>query len=49
MSGRAGFRYRARLNPDSLSDAGKTVYDIFFVVLPVAAQSCAVPLLARLE
>jgi hypothetical protein len=27
------FRYRARLNPDSPTDAGKTVYDIFFVTV----------------
>jgi hypothetical protein len=26
------FRYRARLNPDKATDAGKIVYDIFFVI-----------------
>jgi hypothetical protein len=33
------FRYRARLNPDKPTDAGKTAYDVFFVTLtsPVEA------------
>jgi hypothetical protein len=39
------FRYRARLNPDKQTDAGKTAYDVFFVVQPPAttAQSCPAP------
>jgi len=28
------FGYRARLNPDERTDAGKTAYDVFFVILP---------------
>ena len=36
------FRYRARLNPDKPDDAGKIVYDIFFVTLdpPIQARVC---------
>jgi hypothetical protein len=39
------FEYRAQLNPDKATDAGKTAYDIFFVVQgPTAsAQSCPAP------
>ncbi len=41
------FRYRARLNPDKSDEAGKTAYDIFFVMLDSMAQerSCSIPLL----
>ena len=39
------FRYRAQVNPDNPTDAGKTAYDVFFVVQPPAttAQSCPAP------
>jgi hypothetical protein len=41
------FRYQARLNPDKPTDAGKTAYDVFFVVLPptttARGQICPVP------
>jgi hypothetical protein len=40
------FRYRAQLNPDKPTDAGKTAYDIFFMMLAPAttsAQSCPAP------
>lgn len=39
------FRYRAQLNPDKPTDAGKTAYDIFFKVMPTGpmAQSCPAP------
>jgi hypothetical protein len=29
-----GFRYRARVNPDEVTDVGKGAYDVFFVRLP---------------
>jgi hypothetical protein len=32
------FRYRAQLNPDKATDAGKTAYDIFFVTLDTPNQ-----------
>lgn len=43
------FRYRARLNPDTTTDSGKIVYDVFFVTLSpplatAAAPACAKPL-----
>ena len=39
------FRYRAQLNPDKPTDAGKIAYDIFFTVMPTGptAQSCPAP------
>jgi len=42
------FRYRAQLNPDNPTDAGKTVYDIFFVQAPATmtaaeGKTCPVP------
>jgi hypothetical protein len=39
------FRYRARLNPDKPDEAGKIVYDIFFVTLdsPTTAWLYALP------
>jgi hypothetical protein len=38
------FRYRAQVNPGTPTDAGKTAYDVFFVVLPSAtAKSCPAP------
>jgi hypothetical protein len=38
------FRYRARLNPDKPTDAGKTVYDVFFVMSePIAANRLSKP------
>jgi hypothetical protein len=41
------FGYRARLNPDKPTDAGKTAYDVFFVILPptttARGQTCPVP------
>lgn len=39
------FRYRAQLNPDKPTDAGKTAYDIFFKVVPTGptAKSCPAP------
>lgn len=41
------FRYRARLNPDKPDDAGKIVYDIFFVTLDpkLMARLCALPIM----
>jgi hypothetical protein len=40
------FRYRAHLNPDKPTDAGKTIYDIFFLMAdqPISNNlSCPVP------
>ena len=39
------FRYRAQLNPDKPTDAGKTAYDVFFVVQgpTTTAKSCPAP------
>jgi hypothetical protein len=39
------FRYRAQVNPDNPTDAGKTAYDIFFVLepLPNTAKVVACP------
>jgi hypothetical protein len=41
------FEYRAQLNPNNPTDAGKTAYDVFFVVEPPSTtaqgQSCPVP------
>jgi len=42
------FRYRARLNPDKPDDAGKIVYDVFFVTLDStqSASLCLIPPIA---
>lgn len=39
------FRYRAQVNPSNPTDAGKTAYDVFFVVQPptTTARSCPAP------
>ena len=39
------FRYRARVNPDERTDAGKTAYDVFFVGLSPTAKNdkCTLP------
>jgi hypothetical protein len=44
------FRYRAHLNPDKSTDAGKAAYDVFFQIMPptaaqaaARAKSCPVP------
>jgi hypothetical protein len=41
------FRYRAQVNPDNPTDAGKTAYDVFFVIQPpvttAQVRSCPNP------